>query len=483
MDEVDAKKLQRAKARVGEVLRGKWRLDHLLGVGGMASVYAATHRNGKRGAVKMLHLEWIHDEDASGRFLREGYAANTVNHPGVVSVLDDDVAEDGSVFLVMELLEGETVDGRAKSRPGQRLEVPEVIAIADFLLDVLASAHDEGIVHRDIKPANLFVTPQGQLKVLDFGIARLREMSGNSGKMTQTGNAIGTPAFMAREQARGYWSQVDARTDLWAVGATMFTLLTGRQVHQAETVQTLMLAAMTKPAPRICSVVPTLPTMLGSIIDRALAFEQADRWPDARTMQRALRELPGSLAPEPDVLLSVYATRLSTPPSSSFPSSPGSFARGSSQLSPPGMLSLSQATVLPVANERERSGGGKIFAALFVTLAIGGAAAFIVMRSDGVSSALLGRPATTATADAPAPAKPVEPATAVVTPAPEPAPTATAITTGAAPAPSATSAASSKATPTTNGRPVKARAPSPPAAPPKGPPKATPPRTDPLDQF
>ena len=103
--------------------------------------------------------------------------------------------------------------------------------------------------------------------------------------MTQTGNAIGTPAFMAREQARGYWSQVDARTDLWAAGATMFTLLTGRQVHEADTVQTLMLAAMTKPAPRISSVLSTVPTMLGAIIDRSLAFEQKDRWPDARKFE------------------------------------------------------------------------------------------------------------------------------------------------------------------------------------------------------
>src|SRR4026208_216748 len=98
---------QRARARVGQVLRGKWRLDRLLGVGGMASVYAATHRNKKRGAVKMLHLELGIHADARGRFLREGYVANHVDHPGAVSVLDDDVAEDGSVFLVMELLEGQ----------------------------------------------------------------------------------------------------------------------------------------------------------------------------------------------------------------------------------------------------------------------------------------------------------------------------------------------------------------------------------------
>src|SRR3954466_8488496 len=110
---------RRARARVGMVLRGKWCLDQLLGVGGMAAVYAATHRNGKRGAVKLLHLQLSLDAEARSRFLQEGYVANRVDHPGTVSVLDDDVTEDGSVFLVMELLEGRTVDALAEERGGR----------------------------------------------------------------------------------------------------------------------------------------------------------------------------------------------------------------------------------------------------------------------------------------------------------------------------------------------------------------------------
>src|SRR5260221_9227070 len=104
--------LERAKARVGMVLDGKWHLDSVLGIGGMATVYAATHRNQKRVAIKMLHPEVSIDKQVTTRFTREGYVANTVGHPGAVSVLDDDVAEDGAVFLVMELLEGETLDTR-----------------------------------------------------------------------------------------------------------------------------------------------------------------------------------------------------------------------------------------------------------------------------------------------------------------------------------------------------------------------------------
>ncbi len=280
----------RAQARVGQTLRGKWRLDSLLGIGGMAAVYVGTHRNGKRGAVKMMHVESGWNEEARARFLREGYAANRVDHPGAVSVLDDDVADDGSVFLVMELLDGETLEARSVARPGQRLELGEVLAVADDLLDVLAAAHEKGIIHRDIKPENVFFTRRGEVKILDFGIARMREEAG-SAKMTEVGAAMGTPAFMPPEQALGKWDIVDARTDLWAVGATMFTLLTGQSVHSAETVQQLMLAAMTKPAPGLCSLRPDLPQEVGQVVDCALAFDQASRWPDARTMQQAVRAL------------------------------------------------------------------------------------------------------------------------------------------------------------------------------------------------
>ncbi|MBI5535731.1 MAG: hypothetical protein HY898_23570 [Deltaproteobacteria bacterium] len=111
---------QRALARVGSVLRGKWHLEKLLGVGGMASVYAATHRNGMRGAVKLLHPELALDAEGRSRFLREGYVANKVDHPGAVKVLDDDVAEDGSVYLVMELLEGTSVEEARETQPHRR---------------------------------------------------------------------------------------------------------------------------------------------------------------------------------------------------------------------------------------------------------------------------------------------------------------------------------------------------------------------------
>ncbi len=277
----------RARARIGKVLRDKWKLYDLLGLGGMAAVYAASHvNNGKRVAIKLLHPEVLSNAEARSRFLREGYVANKVGHPGTVQVLDDDTDEDGSVFLVMELLEGESFETR-RARSQHVLSAIDVLKVADRVLDVLASAHDKGIVHRDIKPDNIFLTSDGGVKLLDFGIARLRD-SMRRATMT-SGGAIGTPAFMPPEQARGRWDDVGPRTDIWALGATMFTALTGRLVHEAETVNELLLAAMTKPAPPLSSILPGVPSAVATVVDRALAHDMDARWSDARTMQTMVR--------------------------------------------------------------------------------------------------------------------------------------------------------------------------------------------------
>ena len=292
----------RARSRLGMVLQDKWTLDALLGVGGMAAVYAATHRNGKRVAVKMLHGELGHDEEMKGRFLQEGYAANTIQHDGAVSVLDDDVAPDGSAFIVMELLEGETVEARWV-RSGQRLTPREVLAIAEQVLDVLAAAHAKSVVHRDIKPENLFLTKTGVVKVLDFGIARVLELrQARAQTATRAGTVMGTPAFMAPEQALAHWDKVDGRTDLWAVGATMFTLLAGRHVHEGQSGNEQLIRAATQAPPPVATLTDGLSAPLIQIIDKAIAFDRDQRWPDAPAMQQAVREAldalggPASLA-------------------------------------------------------------------------------------------------------------------------------------------------------------------------------------------
>jgi serine/threonine-protein kinase len=276
----------RARERVGSVLRQKWRLDALLGVGGFGAVYAATHRTGSAVAVKVLHRHLAFNDLVRQRFLREAYAANKIRHPGVVTVLDDDTDDDGIPFLIMELLEGVTLEQRASGNGG-RLDPREVLWITDRLLDVLEAAHAQGIVHRDIKPENVFVTRDARLKVLDFGLARLGEISTDGG--SAMGIGMGTPSFTSPEQARGEWGRVDARTDIFAVGATMYAMLTGHRLRAKLWGAQLLLAAMNEQVPTLAGDAGWLDASVVALVDRALAFDPDGRFADATAMRRAVR--------------------------------------------------------------------------------------------------------------------------------------------------------------------------------------------------
>jgi serine/threonine protein kinase len=306
--------LSRAEARLGTVLRGKYRLDRILGIGGMAVVYKATHRNLAEFAVKMLHPEVSLSADIRSRFLREGYAANSIKHPGAVLVVDDDVSEDGAAFLVMELIDGIGCEDLWEKHD-RKLSPTIASAILVQLLDVLAAAHEKGVVHRDIKPANLFITRTGNVKVLDFGIARAREALATNAKATGTGMMLGTPAFMAPEQAKGKSKEIDGRTDIWAAGATFFTLVSGQLVHAAETAHELLIEAATAPARSLATATPDVSTAIVALIDRALASSMEDRWASASAMRDALLALRpfGSGRPE-DVLAAVVPGSARPPP-------------------------------------------------------------------------------------------------------------------------------------------------------------------------
>ena len=273
---------QRAERRVGSTLL-KWRLDALLGVGGTAAVYAATHHNRSRVALKILHRELSAIPELRTRFLREAYVANSVAHEGAVQVLDDQISEEGEPVLVMQLLEGQSLDALQTSRGV--LAPDEALWFADQILDVLAAAHARGIIHRDIKPQNLFVTRAGALKVLDFGVARLFD---GTASMTATGVLVGTPAFMPPEQAGGRISEIGPPSDLWAVGATVFTLLSGRFVHEAENAQQHTIRAAVFPARSLAKVRPDLPAPLVEWVDRSLAFDMNRRFQTAPEMREAL---------------------------------------------------------------------------------------------------------------------------------------------------------------------------------------------------
>jgi len=164
-----------------------------------------------------------------------------------------------------------------------------VMTLTDQVLEILGAAHQKGIVHRDIKPENLFLHRGVQVKLLDFGIARLREADSDT-KKTVEGAVMGTPAFMAPEQARGVWSEVDAQSDLWSLGATMFALLTGEVVHKGATVNEALAASITQPARPVRDLSPEIHPRLAEVVDRALAREKIERYGDAGAMRLALRQ-------------------------------------------------------------------------------------------------------------------------------------------------------------------------------------------------
>lgn len=280
---------QRAQARVGRTLADRWRLERVLGVGGFAAVYAAEHiRSKRKAAIKILHTDIPLTRADLARFVLEMRAVNAIaDHPGVVQIVDDGETAEGTPFFVMDLLDGETAEAY-RTRAGGSVDVAVALWVADRTLDVLAAAHAKDILHRDVKPENLFLTAKKEVKLLDFGIARCRQLS-TASRETQTGDAIGTLPFMAPEHAAGDWPNVDARTDLWSVGATLFTLLTGRYVHEETTFARMLAAATTRPARSIRQVMPGLPGEAAALVDRALAFDRTARWPDARAMQDAVR--------------------------------------------------------------------------------------------------------------------------------------------------------------------------------------------------
>jgi serine/threonine protein kinase len=277
-----------ADRRVGTVIGGKWRVDELLGSGSMAAVYAVTHRNGARAALKILHPTLCTDPAVCERFLGEGYLTNAVKHPGIVRVLDDGTTDDGCVFLVMDLLEGTTLEGLRMARGGQ-VPMPEVLAIADRLLDVLHAVHAAGIIHRDLKPQNVFVCTDGTVKLLDFGVARVLDQSSQS-KLSMFGMVLGTPSFMSPEAAVGAREKVDARSDIWSLGATLFTAISGQTVHLAPNVQAKLLAAATAKARSITMAKQDVPAPIALAIDTALRFKKEDRWQTADAMRRSLRD-------------------------------------------------------------------------------------------------------------------------------------------------------------------------------------------------
>jgi eukaryotic-like serine/threonine-protein kinase len=277
---------------------GGYRIESKLGEGGMGEVYAASHAlMGKRVAVKVLRAEHSHNGDVVNRFFREARATALLNHPGCVDIIDTGRLEDGRAYLVMSLLEGESLKDRLVR---ERLRAPTLISITRQIADVLSAAHQKGIIHRDLKPDNVFLVPDGgdpsgvRAKVLDFGVAKLAD--GFAGAPTNPSAIIGTPAYMSPEQCKGA-AFVDSQSDIYSLGCMMFEMACGRPPFVCQGFGDYLMAHWSTPVPRPSSFAP-VDAALERVILRALAKTKEERH---GTMAELIAELDAVERPLPAV--------------------------------------------------------------------------------------------------------------------------------------------------------------------------------------
>ena len=279
-------------ALIGAVLAKRFKLGAPLGQGGMGLVFEAEllQPPGGRFAIKMLRTEHLADAQVRARFLDEGRACMRLVHPNVIRVFEVAEAEDGTPFIVMERLEGESLASRA-------VAPHRAVAIMQQVLAGLAAAHAQGVVHRDLKPENVFVQRNDVVKILDFGIAKVMDAAGGMGTRTRTGMLLGTPAFMSPEQARSA-RDADHRSDLWSVAVMFYEILTGKQAFVGATEFARLTAIMTEEVAPPSTVSPSL-APFDPFFLRALQKDRAHRFQSAQEMSQALASIsvPVSIVP------------------------------------------------------------------------------------------------------------------------------------------------------------------------------------------
>src|SRR5216684_2139668 len=281
------------------LLGGRYELDGVVGRGGMAEVYRARDlRLDRIVAVKTLREDLARDQTFQARFRREAQSAASLNNPSIVAVYDtgeDNTGGSHVPYIVMEYVDGRTL--RDLLRDDRRLLPERALEITDGVLRALDYSHSNGIVHRDIKPGNVMLTRSGQVKVMDFGIARA--VSDAQATMTQTAQVIGTAQYLSPEQARG--ERVDARSDLYSAGCLLYELLTGRPPFTGDSPVAIAYQHVTENPVTPSRIDPEIPPWADAIVLKAMAKSPADRYQSAAEMradlQRAASGMPVSAAP------------------------------------------------------------------------------------------------------------------------------------------------------------------------------------------
>ena len=300
----------------GKTLADRYQIDDLVGHGGMSSVYKATDSNLKRVvAVKLIHQHLSADTDFVRRFETEAEAVAQLRHSNVIQVFDFS-HDDGQYYMVMEFVAGESLQQRLKrlSDSGRRLSTAEAVQITAAVCDGVDYAHKRGMIHRDIKPANIMLSVQGDAILADFGLAK---MAGAT-QHTAAGAVMGTALYMSPEQIRG--EQVDGRTDIYALGVTLFEMLSGQPPYVADSAMTVLMMHLNDPLPNLRDLAPDIPPALIAVVEKALAKSPEERYSSAAEMAAALRALDTQPAlapvaePAPDATMFAPATAAAPPP-------------------------------------------------------------------------------------------------------------------------------------------------------------------------
>jgi eukaryotic-like serine/threonine-protein kinase len=276
---------------MGQVISGKYRLERLISSGGMGIVYAAHHLSLDRAvALKFIRPDLLDSDRAVERFRREALAAASVKAPQLAAVHDFDRTENGDPYIVMELLDGEDLSSALNDGP---LASDQAVAIIREVCRGLGAVHARGLVHRDIKPRNIFLARDARgeraVKVLDFGLAKRTAVDGGD-SLTSNGSVVGTAHYMSPEQARGE-PDVDARTDVYALGAVLHEMLSGQKAHPGESYNLVVFHILSQDPRPLETIDDRLPRPLCALVRKAMARDKARRYSDAGEMGRALDAL------------------------------------------------------------------------------------------------------------------------------------------------------------------------------------------------